>query len=110
MKKLSILITAIICILLCSCSDRESALVGKWIDNTTEQIIEYTSDGYYYEYVNESFTSDKTRYKASDDTITYYIDGEEDTEFSVEYSLDGDRLVIAGELEYRRLAIPEDNK
>ena len=48
MKKLSILITAIICILLCSCSDRESALVGKWIDNTTEQIIEYTGDGYYY--------------------------------------------------------------
>lgn len=110
MKKLSILITAIICILLCSCSDTKDELVGKWVDNTTEQIIEYTGDGYYYEYVNESFTSDKTKYRVSGDMITYYIEGEEESEFSVEYSLDGDTLTIGGVLEYRRMEIPEEKE
>ena len=42
--------------------------------------------------------------------ITYYIEGEEESQFSVEYKLDGDKLTIGGVLEYRRLEVPEENK
>ena len=42
--------------------------------------------------------------------ITYYIEGEEESEFSVEYSLDGDTLTIGGVLEYRRMEIPEEKE
>ena len=38
-------------------------IVGKWIDVSTEQTVEYTESGFYYEYINENFTADKTRYK-----------------------------------------------
>ena len=110
MKRFLLTATAVFCVLFVSCSGKDDTLVGKWIDNTTEQIIEYTGDGYYYEFVNESFTSDKTKYLVSGDVITYYIEGEEESQFSVEYKLDGDKLTIGGVLEYRRLEVPEENK
>lgn len=111
MKRFAVIFFVLICTLLCSCSGKDKdAIVGKWVDNTTEQIIEYTYDGYYYEYINENFTSDKTKYKANGKKITYYIEGEPESEFSVEYTLKDDTLVIGGELEYRRLIISSDNE
>lgn len=92
----------------CSCKGTKS-VVGKWIDDSTESVCEYTADGYYYEYVNEGFTSDKTRYEAADGKITYYIDGFTPKDgFSVGYEIDRDgRLIINGEIVYRPLTTPE---
>ncbi len=110
MKRILVTVSVLVCILLCSCSDNDKAsIVGKWVDTATEQTIEYTSDGYYYEYINESFTTDKTNYKTDGDKITYYIEGEPESEFSVEYTLEEDTLIIGGAMEYRRLVIPENN-
>ncbi len=110
MKKITALCLVFMCVLaaLCSCSSGKS-IVGKWIDDSTEGIYEYTADGYYYEYVNESFTSDKTRYEVSDGKITYYIDGlRPEDGFSVSYEFDKDgNLVINGEIVYRPLTNPE---
>ena len=113
MKKILMLCVAAT-ILLCSCnfakntgnnpvSDKnEASIVGKWIDNETEQIIEYTSDGYYYEYINESFTADKTRYVTEDGKIYYYLDGDTpDMSFGINYEVKDGNLIIAGVIEYR---------
>ncbi len=110
MKRFFASVCALVCIIFTACTDKEKSLiVGKWIDTTTEQIIEYTSDGYYYEYINESFTSDKTNYKINGDKITYYIENEPGSEFSVDYTLEGDTLIIGGKIEYTRLVIPEND-
>ena len=75
MKRIFALILAV-ALLLCSCSfkgnegvlpveteaEDNSEIIGKWIDVETEQIVEYTASGFYYEYINENFTTDKTRY------------------------------------------------
>lgn len=111
-KNISILalVTCIIVLLIlcCSCTKIES-LTGKWIDDKTEAIVEYTSDGYYYEYANESFTTDKTRYTIKNGKIYYYIDGEDAADgFGVDYEFNSEgNLVIAGEIEYRPLRTPQ---
>ncbi len=110
MKRIFVTLSVLVCILLCSCSGNDKAsIVGKWVDTATEQTIEYTSDGYYYEYINENFTTDKTNYKADGEKIIYYIEGEPESEFSVQYTLDGDTLIIGEKIEYRRLVISENN-
>ncbi len=110
MKKTLLICTLFVCtlVLLCFCSSRKS-IVGKWIDDITEGIYEYTADGYYYEYINEGFTTDKTRYEVSGGKITYYIDGLDPKDgFSVSYEFDKDgNLVINGEIVYRPLNTPE---
>ena len=95
-----------------SCSDNEESIAGKWIDNKTEGTIEYTSDGYYYEYANENFTTDKTKYKVENGKITYYLEGSNPDEgFSVPYEINEEgHLVIGGEIEYRPLIIPKEDE
>lgn len=108
MKRIA-LITFLALTVLCACAGKEDSVVGKWIDSETEAMYEYTADGYYYEYVNENFTTDKTRYSVSGGKITYYIDGENPgTGFSVDYEITHEgNLVINGTLEYRPLTVPE---
>ena len=114
MKRLFLLILTIT-LLLCSCTytvntdtatvftyEIDENVVGKWIDVKTEQIIEYTDDGFYYEYINESFNSVKTRYITQDGKIYYYLYGDEpDAAVGINYERKGDRLIVAGELEYK---------
>lgn len=83
------------------CSSKDGSVVGKWTDSETEQIYEYTADGYFYEYTNESFTSDKTRYKVKSGEITYYIEGVPESEYSVKYEIKDGNLVINGKLVYK---------
>ena len=111
MRKILILCLAVI-LVLCSCSfgkggDSDKSIVGKWIDNSTEQIVEYTDEGFYYEYINESFTSDKTRYKAENGKIYYYLDGDKpDYDIGIGYEIKDGNLIIAGQIEYRPMVIP----
>ena len=114
MKKITALLLSVI-FLLCACSSNvenvssppslganDSEIVGKWIDVQTEQIIEYTKDGFYYEYINESFTADKTRYLTESGNIYYYLDGEEpDMSFGIDYEIKNGHLFIAGVIEYK---------
>ena len=114
MKRIFLLIISAV-LLLCSCAPAENVdtapvaqneidgeIVGKWIDTLTEQIIEYTADGFYYEYINESFNSVKTRYITENGKIYYYLDGDEpDMSVGIEYEKKGDHLVVAGVLEYK---------
>ena len=113
LKRLSILF-AVLMLLLCSCnfkengganplsSKNETSIVGKWIDVETEQIVEYTSDGFYYEYINESFTADKTRYVTEDGKIYYYLDGDApDYSIGIDYDIKDGHLFIAGTIEYK---------
>ena len=84
----------------------DKALVGKWIDVETEKICEYTIDGYYYEWINENFTGEKTRYIANGKTITTYLDSDrKGTEYTVPYEFDGENLIIAGVIEYKPMDI-----
>ena len=113
MKRVLVLcVTAML--LLCSCNfagnkgntelseKEEKSIVGKWIDVETEQIIEYTESGYYYEYINEGFTADKTRYVTEDGKIYYYLDGDSpDMSMGIDYEIKNGHLFIAGVLEYR---------
>ncbi len=103
MKRL-ICFIAVLIFSLTACTPINNSIVGKWIDEETEATIEYTADGYYYEYANENFTSDKTRYLVEANTITYYLDGDEpESGFSVEYEIKDGHLIINGELIYRPL-------
>lgn len=83
-------------------SQDSRSIVGKWVDVKTEKIFEYTDDGFYYEYLNESFTTDKTRYEVQDGKITYYLDGSTPDEgFSVDYEIKNGNLIINGVIEYK---------
>lgn len=117
MKKILILLTAL-CLVLCSCSfgsnnstnplsdNDEKSIVGKWIDVETEQIVEYTQSGFYYEYINENFTTDKTRYKVEDGKVYYYLDGDEpDMSIGIDYEIKDGHLFIAGAIEYKPMDI-----
>lgn len=109
-RAILVLLLTATCLLL-GCSN-EKSVVGKWIDDETEAVIEYTDDGYYYEYVNEGFTTDKTRYNVKNGKITYYIDGEaEETGFEVEYEIDKEgNLIINGEIKYRPMLSQEERE
>ena len=115
MKRILVLLISVMFIL-CGCKDNanlpnestvseqetQASVVGKWVDVKTEKIFEYTEDGFYYEYLNESFTSDKTRYIAKDGKITYYLDGDTpDLGFSVDYEIKNGHLIINGVIEYK---------
>ena len=94
-----------------SCSS-EKSIVGKWIDDETEAMFEYTSDGYYYEYANENHTYDKTRYKLEDGKIIYYLEGDNPDDYiGIDYEITKEgHLIINGEIEYRPLTVPgKDN-
>ena len=107
MKSFTAAILILLSALLASCSGKSDSIVGKWIDTETEQIYEYTADGYFYEYLNESFTSDKTRYKADGKKITYYLEGVPESESTVEYEFKDGNLIINGILEYKHYTEPE---
>ncbi len=99
---------ALLILMLSACGNSANEvqkIVGKWVDVKTEQVYEYTSDGYFYEYANENFTYDKTHYRIDGNKIYYYLDGAPETEFSVEYKFDGDNLVIEDEIIYAPLVI-----
>ena len=102
---------ALLCLsaFLASCSGKGESIVGKWIDTETEQIYEYTADGYFYEYSNESFTSEKTRYKTDGGKITYFLEDVPESEASVEYEFKDGNLVINGILEYKPYTEPENS-
>ena len=104
--------------MLCSCSftsnnstnplsgNDEKSIVGKWIDVETEQIVEYTESGFYYEYINEGFTTDKTRYTVEDSKIYYYLDGDvPDYSMGIDYEIKDGHLFIAGAIEYKPMDI-----
>ena len=115
MKKLILAVSALIfvCVMLTGCGKKHS-IVGKWVDVKTEATFEYTEDGYFYEYANENFTSQKTKYELSNNEIIYYLDGDTpdgDTAWSVPYEFTKDgHLIIAGEIEYRPLIDPRKEK
>ena len=115
MKRIFALILAV-ALLLCSCSfkgnegvlpveteaEDNSEIIGKWIDVETEQIVEYTASGFYYEYINENFTTDKTRYVLENGKIYYYLDGDDpDMTMGIDYEIKDGHLFIAGVIEYR---------
>lgn len=117
MKRTLILIFAL-CLILCSCSfggnggtsplsgKSDKSIVGKWIDVKTEQIVEYTESGFYYEYINENFTADKTRYMTENGKVYYYLDGDSpDMEVGIDYEIKDGHLFIAGVIEYRPMDI-----
>ena len=95
-----------------SCTNNNSnSLVGMWEETVSHQIVSFTEDGYYYEGVNESFTADKTKYKATGREITYYIENQPGTEFSVDYTFDNKgNLVINDVLTYEKIEVPEEYK
>lgn len=103
MKKLSAL--AMICLLftfLLSCAKDDKSIVGKWVDTETQTICEYTSDGYYFELMNEQFTTDKTKYIAKGGKITYYIEGDvPQNGFSVKYKIEDSNLIINDTIIYK---------
>lgn len=109
MKKfLSIVLFLVITICACACTNKKSekSLIGKWIDVERETIFEYTSDGYYYEYLNENYTTDKTRYRVKGDEITYFLDNDDSTSYSVKFEIDENgHLIINGILEYKPMDI-----
>lgn len=96
MKKISALaMICLLCTFLLSCAKDDKSIVGKWVDTETQTICEYTSDGYYFELMNEQFTTDKTKYIAKGGKITYYIEGDTpDTGFSVNYEIKDSNLII----------------
>lgn len=95
MKKIYVLALALLMMLtFLSCAGAKDDLVGKWIDQKTEQVYEYTSDGHYYEYTNESFTTDKTLYKVSGGKITYYIEDSPESEYTVSYRIKNGNIEI----------------
>ena len=118
MKKVVVLLFAIM-LTLCSCSyggtqnnsssvnigevgEIDTKIVGKWIDVETEQIIEYTENGFYYEYINESFTTDDTRFLTYDGKIYYYLDGDTpDGAIGINYEIKDDHLIVADVIEYK---------
>lgn len=118
MKRIIALCLAVM-MLLCSCSfvsnmgtkripqqKADKSIVGKWIDVVTEQVVEFTDDGYYCEYINQSLGNDRTRYLTQNDRIYYYLDGEEpDMDMGIEYEIKDGRLIIAGVLEYKPMDI-----
>ena len=111
MKKLFFALALTVSCLICvSCGkDNSGSLVGMWEETVSHQIVSFTADGYYYEGVNESFTADKTKYKATGNTITYYIENQPGTEFSVDYTFDNKgNLVINNVLTYEKIEIPQE--
>ena len=100
-KIMSVLALFALAVFFYGCSSKGGSVVGKWIDADTEQIYEYAADGYFYEYTNESFTSDKTRYKVKSGKITYYIEDVPESEYSVKYEIKDGNLVINGTLVYK---------
>lgn len=118
MKRVFSLILASL-LLLCSCTPAENVdtapvaqneidgeIVGKWIDTLTEQIIEYTDDGYYCEYINQSLGNDRTKYITENGKIYYYLDGSEpDMNNGIDYEIKNGHLFVAGVLEYRPMDI-----
>lgn len=107
----AVIIISVIAAVLCGCTGGKT-IVGKWIDDKTEGTIEYTDDGYYYEYANEGFTYVKTKYTAKNGKITYYLDGDKpENGYSVDYEITKDgNLVIGGEIIYRPLTVPEKDE
>ena len=104
-------ILALFCLGFVSCGNNSKSIVGMWEETVSHQVVSFTQDGYYYEGVNESFTADKTKYKISGKTITYYIENQPGTEFSVDYTFDNKgNLVINGVLTYEKIEIPEEYK
>ena len=101
MKKALLILMCLMCFALCACTDKQT-VVGKWVDDETGNIVEYTKDGYYYEYQNENFTSDKTKYQVNGDKILYYLVGDEpENGFEVKFSFDKEGRFIRhlGEIE-----------
>ena len=104
MKKIIYTFVVSLLILLCSCSkNSDEKLVGKWIDDFTGKVVEYTDDGFYYEYVNENFTYDNTRYKTDGKEILYYIEDSKESEYSLEYEIKEGKLIIADSITYTKL-------
>ena len=84
----------------------DKRIVGKWIDVKTEGMVEYTENGFYYEGINEIYTTDKTRYIASGGKIYYYLDGDDPASaIGIDYEIKNGNLIIAGEIEYKPIDI-----
>lgn len=103
MKK-SLLASLLVAVaLLCGCSDKQKndteKLDGVWVCELygSALVIEFTDDGRFID--RTSFT--ENNYKIENGKIITYVDGVQDSELALEYSLDGDTLVFGG-VEYRR--------
>lgn len=95
-----ILSVVVFVLVLCSCTKITPDIVGRWRDQATGRVVEYTADGLYYEFINENFTTDKTNYRVSNGKITYFIPEVSESEYSVEYEVKDGKLIIAGSIEY----------
>ena len=110
MKKILFVLMCLALFVLFGCSDKQT-IVGKWVDDETGDIVEYTEDGYYYEYQNENFTSDKTKYEINDDKICYYLEGDEpENGFEVSFSFDKDGNLVRHLKDVDQIYLPYTDK
>lgn len=102
MKNMSkkIIFALVLVLMLCACAKNSPSVVGRWRDETTGRVVEYTADGLYYEFINENFTTDKTNYRVKNGKIEYYIPDAPESEYEVEYEVKDGKLIIEGTIEY----------
>ena len=100
-NKITAVIFAVIilaAVLLCSCGNtRGGSVVGVWKCElySSEQIIEFTSDGRFIDYISSS----ENRYRTDGSDIIIYVENEPDSEVSMKYKVKGATLVL-GQTEY----------
>ncbi len=80
-------------------SSGKGKIVGKWVCElySSEQIIEFTSDGKFIDHTSGSIN----HYSVSGNEIVTYIEDIPESEVEIEYKIKGDTLVF-GNIEYKR--------
>lgn len=102
------IITAILAVVLiisstlCACGAGGGNVVGVWRCElySSEQIIEFTSDGRFIDCVTYS----ENRYRTNGSKIIIYVEGEPNSEVSMPYRVNGSTLIL-GETEYTKVEI-----
>jgi hypothetical protein len=87
---------------LCSCGAEGGSVVGVWKCElySSEQKIEFTSDGRFIDLV----TFSENRYRTEDSKIIIYVEDVPGSEISMSYRVKGSTLVL-GETEYTKVEI-----
>ncbi len=87
---------------LCSCGAGGGSVVGVWKCElySSEQVIEFTSDGRFIDLVTYS----ENRYRTDGQNIITYVDGVPGSEVSIPYKVKGSTLIL-GETEYTKVEI-----
>lgn len=87
---------------LCSCGAGGGSVVGVWKCElySSEQVIEFTSDGRFIDYVSGC----ENRYRTDGANIITYVDGVPGSEVAIPYKVKGSTLLL-GETEYTKVEI-----